>query len=170
MGQARPIAHEPQHGADARIIFAQARLRRGGRGEERPAQSAAQPFQFKDVAWKSGWAPMRTSRAGRLEQVEFGLEALGTEVSRLELGMRHLHPLGPRIILGGLAAMAFALWALAWRRPVATGIGRRSVGKELLVFSVLAPKISRWSRPRVVFLASMSPMTHCRVRNSVSTN
>jgi hypothetical protein len=38
------------------------------------------------------------------------------------------------------------------------------------VFSVCLPKIIRRNRPRVVFLASIAPTSHWKVRNTDSTN
>ena len=111
--QTGPIAHQRQHGADAWVVFAQSSLRGSGRGEESPAQSATQPFQFEDRCVEDGLGHDADQPGRSCEQVEFGLEALGTEVSGFVLGMRHPHPLGCRIILGSVTPVSFG-FGLGW--------------------------------------------------------
>ena len=111
--QTGPVAHQSQHGADTRVVFTQSRLWGSGSGKESPAQSATKPFQFKDRRLEEGLGHNANQPGWGQEPVEFGLEALGTEVSGFVLRMRHLHPPGRRIILGSLAPVSFGL-GLGW--------------------------------------------------------
>ena len=87
----------------------------GGAGAVKRAPHRAQrkPFQFKDRRVEDGLGHNADQPGRGREQVEFGLEALGTEVSGFVLRMRHLHPLGRRVILGSLAPVSFG-FGLGW--------------------------------------------------------
>ena len=87
----------------------------------------------------------------------------------MELRVGYLDRFGAGVVGSGRAAMAFTLGRRRCRRGALGASGRRR-GKSWPIFSVLAPKIIRANRPRVVFLASMAPMSHWRVRNTFSTN
>src|SRR5208282_6045530 len=111
--QTGPVAHPSQYGADTRVVFTQSRLRGSGRGKESPAQSATKPFQFKDRRLEDGLGHNANQPGWGQEPVEFGLEALGTQVSDFVLRMRHLDSLGRRVILGSLAPVSFG-FGLGW--------------------------------------------------------
>src|ERR1022692_5341596 len=88
--QTGPVAHQSQHGADTRVVFTQSSLWGSGSGKEIPAQSATKPFQFKDRRLEDGLGHNANQPGWGQEPVEFGLEALGTQVSDFVLRMRHL--------------------------------------------------------------------------------
>src|ERR1019366_4215661 len=145
MRQAAAKAHIAQRGANVRIVLFQARLRRCRRGEGFATELAAQLLQLEAGRGKQGLGGNAHDLCGPLEQVEFALLAVRTGIARMELRVGHLNQFGPGVVGGG--------WGKSWP-----------------VFSVLAPKIIRANRPMVVFLASMAPMSHWRVRNTFSTN
>ena len=87
----RSVAHQRQHRADARVVFAQSSLGGSGCGEESPAQSATQPFQFEDCRVEEPcWIPRNVvidNDMGAMQVHAFGQNFRGDEDAIVVLGM-----------------------------------------------------------------------------------
>ena len=148
-----------QHGTNPGIILAQPGFGRRGGGEDSSAEVAAQFLQLKAGGGKESLGRNAHDLRGPFQPIEFAFFAVGARGAGMELEVGHGDAFGPGIVRRRRAAVALALGrgvnALAVIREPVSGGG----GKSWRVFSVFAPKISRCSRPRLVSLASMTPMT-----------
>jgi hypothetical protein len=130
-GLAGAIAHDRQHGANAGIILAGAGFRRSGRREDGAAQGATQPLQFVEGGLEERLRDDADQAGRSFQQIKFSPQTLGAELTNLEGGMGHGHPLGTRVIFGSLAAVTFALGFGLDGGLIGSGIGPRLGRKHL---------------------------------------
>ena len=151
-----PVLQKSDHASRSLVVLFRAHpFGRTGR-EHLQAEVAAEVFQFVNGR-ANGRAADQPDNIGRdLPVIDLAFLAVGAKVPRLQGFMRDLYLFRAGVVLGAVAAVAFAFLVVLW--PV-VALGRRRVlrilgflpicgsrrlrvwlSSTLLVFSVLAPK------------------------------
>ena len=97
-GQPAAVAQQGQHTADALVVFLGSGLRWRRRGEELPAEIAAQLLQLVKARWKNRLSNDSQDGAGLGQTVELALGTIRTGIAGSQFGVGHFDFLSSGVI------------------------------------------------------------------------